>query len=85
MIFYMVSTLQWLRFSMQTQTLIAKRVRRITRPSEHFIFEILVQLRSKKKKLDFRSVFVVANIIILVFYTQVQFLFGCYYSQEPLT
>ena len=64
MIFYPESTLQWLRFSMQTQTLIAKRVRRITRPSEDFIFEILVQLLSKKKILICRSVFIMANIIL---------------------
>ena len=45
MIFYLVGTLRWLRFSTKTQTLIAQRVRQMTRPSEHPIFDISVTVQ----------------------------------------
>ena len=72
MIFYPVGTLRWLRFSTKTQTLIAKRVRQISRPSENFVSDISVTVH--QINLICRSVFVMAYI--LVFYMQVQFLFG---------
>ena len=78
MIFYPVGTLRWLRLSTKTQTAIAERVRQISRPSENFVSDISVTVH--QINLICRSVFVMAYI--LVFYMQVQFLFGYYYRQE---
>ena len=78
MIFYPVGTLRWLRFSTETQTLIAKRVRHKTRPSENFVSDISVTIH--QINLICRSVFVMAYI--LDFYMQVQFLFGYYFVKK---
>ena len=70
MIFYPVDTLWSMRFSTKTQTLIDKRVRKITRPDISFlIFQLL-----SNKKIDLLFCFRHC-LYALVFYMQVQFLF----------
>ena len=77
MIFYPVGTLRWLRFSTKTDS---NSQESKTDKSTFWKFVSDISITVHQINLICRSVFVMAYI--LVFYMQVQFLFGYYYRQE---